>query len=426
MNESLVQELRYSTPYKIILGILNVLLLGFVIFLCIRLFSTAPAFDLHFVMLISLLGCSTFLYYKLLQYTRYVLQWYASLSDQGLRIFDPSKGQLDYYWDTDIIAMDSFNLRVVKGQYGPPERMNRTHDSFKISKWLSGHKQIVDSQIAFVAQRQFKHVRLEGIDHARIIEESREAYYRFLNNNKWKAPFFGYHFSRIITALLFLYVLIFDTVYFNPSIALAICIIVGLQLAISVQYWNILTVQSGLKQMAACILSIVAFSFIMFDNVHFKDEMFFFIGGIVFGGILTLIIYVFDYFYRPIVLTLERGIIFGIFVTYFALLSLFSGAFLKVGNIIFSEQPLVWEKATAEAPLFLFITPGSDPDYVNFDDREWGSHRMGLFFLNWGEIDKSTQRVEFLTYQGRLGIPWMYKNYQRDETEKAKVIADTE
>lgn len=426
MIKPLVQKLRYATAYKVILALLNLLLLAIVIFLGTRLYFTTPAVDVPFVILISLVGLSIFLYYRLIQYSRYVLQWYATLSAQGLRIFDPRQGPQDYYWDTDIIIMDSFNLRVVKGHYGPPERMSRTYGGFKISKWLSGHKQIIDSQIAFLAQRQLKHVRLEGINHTRLIEESREAYYHFLNNNKWNVPFLGYHFSRVTTALLVLYVLVFDMFYFNPPIALAVCIVVGIQLAISVQYWNILTAQSSLKQMATCIISIVAFSFIMFDNVHFKDEMFFFIGGIVFGSILTLIIFVFVYFYRPMVFTLERGITFGIFFTYFVLLSLFSGAFLKVGNIIFSEQPLVWETATAKAPLLLFILPGSDPDYVKFDDREWGSHHMGLFFLSWAEIKKSSQRVEFLTYQGRLGIPWMYKNYQRHETEKAKVIADTE
>lgn len=426
MIKPLVQKLRYSIAYKVILGILNLLLLAIIIFLCNRLYISTPTFDVPFTILIVALGLSIFLYYRLIQYSHYVLQWYASLSDQGLRIFDPRKGQLDYYWDTDIVIIESFNLCMVKGHYGSPERMSRTYSGFKISKWLNGHKQIVDSQVAFLVKRQLKHILLEEIDHTRLIEQSRQAYYQFLTNNKWNMLYLAYYFFRVTTALLVLYVVIFDMFYFNPPIALAICIIVAIQLAISVQYWDLLTVQNSLKQMATCIIAIVAFSFIMFDNVHFKDERFFFTGGIVFGAVLTLSIFVFVYFYRPRVLTLHREITLGIFLTYFVLLSLFSGAFLKVGNIVFSEQPSVWEKATAEAPLLLFIMPGSDPDFVKFDNKEWGSHYMGLFFLNWAEIKKSSQRVELLTYQGRLGIPWMYKNYQRDETAKAKIITDTE
>lgn len=426
MNESFVQELRYSTAYKIILGLLNLLLLSFVVFISIKLYSTARAFDLPFVILISLLGGSIFYYYKLLQYTRYVLQWYASLSDQGLSIYDPRKGQLDYYWDTDIVAMDSFNLCLVKGHYGPPERMSRTYSDFKISKWLSGHKHIVDSQVKFLAKRQFKHVKINEIDQTRLIEDSRNTYHQFLNNNKWNMLFLGFYFSRIVAVLLVLYIVLFDIGYFNPSIAFGICIIVGIQLGISFQYLNLLTVSSSLKQLVNCIVSILAFFYIMFDNVHFKDEIFFYKWGLLFGSVLTIGIFLFVYLYRPIMLSLEPKIKFSMFFICFTLISLFSVAFLKVGNIAFSEQPLVWEKGTAEAPLIEVIMLGVDRDYVVFDNKEWGRHDMGLFFLSWSKIKESSKRVELLTYKGRLGIPWMYKNYHRDETEKAKVITDTE
>ncbi|WP_164126400.1 hypothetical protein [Sphingobacterium luzhongxinii] len=426
MIEPLLQDLRYSMVYKVILGILNLLMLAIIIFLCTRIYFTPLAFDAPITILISLLGFSIFLYYRLTQYSRYVLQWHASLSDQGICIFDPRLGRLDYYWDTDFIGIDSFNLLLEIGPYGPPERMNRTYGDYKISKWLTGHRQIVDSNVAFVIQRDFKHIKLDEIDQTRLIDEGKNTYYRFLNTNKWNMLFFKFCFCYITTALLVFYVLTFDMFYFNPSIALAICIMVSIHLTISFQYWNYVRYISSLALMASSIISVIAFSYIMFDNVHFKNEMFFFIWGIIFGFILTLSICVFVYFHRPLVFVLAPKIRYGILFSCFILISLFSGAFLKVGNIAFSEQPYVWEKGTADSPLMIFIFVGEDPDYVKFDDKDWGSHHMGLFFLNWAEIDQSTQRVEILTYKGRLGIPWMYKNYSKDEKHKAKVIAGSE
>lgn len=238
--------------------------------------------------------------------------------------------------------------------------------------------------------------------------------------------YLGFHFSRITTVLLVLYIFVFDIFYFNPEIALSICIIVGIQLTITFQYWNLLPFKSGLKQMINCIVAIIAFFYIMFDNVHFKNEIFFILWGVVFGCFLTMGIFLFVYFYISPILTLGRKITGGIFFPCFLLLSLYSTAFLKVGNIAFSEQPLVWEKGTANVPVLKIILLGSDRDYVDFDDKDWGSHFMGLFFLSWTDIKSDTQPVELLTYKGRLGIPWMYKNYPRDEKVKAKAIVSSE
>lgn len=418
MKEFSKTKLKYSKGYKMILLITQLLLIGTIIFMLSNLYHSPIGFDFDVICLVVGVVILSILSYKLFRYYLYVLNWYAYLHSDGIELHDPRRGTFDYQWSYVVLKIVSFNLCLCPASDAICEVKENGLTDYRISKWLNGHKLIIDSFIEFIAEEKAYGL----LDNSRVVEDLNYSFYRFLNMNKWNMVFIGFVSSCSISILFILYILLFDIVFFDSGIALVILILTSIHILFTFQYWNLLPVIMALIQVFTCCISILAFSYIMYDNVHFKNELFFLIWGLLFGLFLTLAIFMFIYLYRRNILSLPSKVLFRLFLFGVFMLSLFSGAFLKVGNIIDSEISSEWERGTAIAPLLLIAQLGVDPDYVKFDNEEWGNRRMGLFFINWSKENDSEKRLEFLTYKGRLGIPWIYNNYLSDETQRVKDV----
>lgn len=103
--------------------------------------------------------------------------------------------------------------------------------------------------------------------------------------------------------------------------------------------------------------------------------------------------------------------------SYLIFLSLYSIAFLKVGNMLNPGKVEGWEQGTVYNPQII-ILPGMDPHKMVFDNPQWGAKNMLLPLVR----SVSEARAEVKVFEGRLGIPWFYKNYGKDDVDNVRLI----
>ncbi|RKO70081.1 hypothetical protein D7322_18025 [Sphingobacterium puteale] len=358
---------------------------------------------------------SVFVCYKLFRYLLYIYRWKAILTAEGITIYDPWMGQLSFNWDTDVIILGNFNLELMEGRYGLLRAaLDGQYTGYKISNWVVGQPAIVDSNLAFLRQKSFKNLKLSSKEFAATLESSQQHYSDFFETNRWNLAFLAYWFCRIVTIMLIAYIFILDIFYFNTAVVLFFCIAVTLQLVMVLQYWNRFP-RGALKRLfLSAGISIIAFAYLMFDDVHLLDELFFVKWGAVLGLAMTLLIWVFIQLYRKFAANYLKGIFYSIL---FIFLSLYSIAFLKVGNMLNLGKVEGWEIGTVYNPQII-ILPGMDPHKIVLDNPQWGSRNMMLPLVR----SVSEARVEVKVFEGRLGIPWFYKNYAKDDVDNIRLI----
>ncbi|MNI81334.1 hypothetical protein D3C73_1379370 [compost metagenome] len=144
------------------------------------------------------------------------------------------------------------------------------------------------------------------------------------------------------------------------------------------------------------------------------DELFFVKWGAVLGFVMTLFIRVFIQLYRKFVAKHLKIIFYSIL---FIFLSLYSIAFLKVGNMLNRGKVKGWEQGTVYNPQII-ILPGMDPHKMVFDNPQWGARNMLVPLVR----SVSEARVEVKVFEGRLSIPWFYKNYAKDDVDNVRLI----
>ncbi|CAM3546126.1 hypothetical protein [Sphingobacterium prati] len=409
------QILVYPYIYRIFFTFLLISIVGITLwsFLFsqyrIDFYGEIPVFPL--VIGISLV----FVCYKLLRYLLYIYRWKAILAAEGIVIKDPWRGQLSFSWDTDVIVLGNFNLELIKGRYGPAATASdEKYAVYKISNWVMGQPAIADSNLAFLGQKSFKNLKLSSKEFAAALESSREQYSDFFKINRWNLVFLAYWFCQIIAIMLIAYIFFLDIFYFNTGVVVFFCVAVTIQLVMVLQYWNRFP-PGALKRLFLNVgISIIGFAYLMFDNVHSMDELFFVKWGAVLGFVMTLFIRVFIQLYRKFVAKHLKIIFYSIL---FIFLSLYSIAFLKVGNMLNRGKVKGWEQGTVYNPQII-ILPGMDPHKMVFDNPQWGARNMLVPLVR----SVSEARVEVKVFEGRLGIPWFYKNYAKDDVDNVRLI----
>ena len=412
-NKHSEQTLKYSIVYRVVLVCLLISLLAVIFFLLMPIFGY-PMWAFTGSKFIAIL--LTVPLYKLFNYTRYVFRWRAVLYPGGIDIFDPKSGKLSYSWGTDLVSMGDFNLNLlVIFRRGDKKR----YYSYKISKWVSGQRLIVQSNIVYATNGKNEKLRISEQQRKEAMEETQQIFDDFLIKHKYNLLFLAYCFSLGTAGLACVYILI-DIVYFEVCTAAVLCVAVALQITLVIQYRSLFTRKPLTRLVGAVFVSVTAFTFIMFDNVHAERELFFFRWGIVFGLVVTLFIIGFVLYHDiPIYLKYDWILCLGVFI----LFSLYSTSALKLANMFNTGKTLGWEQGTAHSASSLrIIIPGNDPDYIKFDNTVWGTRDMGLFFSD--EINESVTdaRVEIRVFEGRFGIPWFYKNYHKDQSDNIRLI----
>ncbi|GEM_PF-3285432 len=409
------QILVYSYKYRIFFTLLLILIVGMTLW-SFLFFQYRIDFDGEILVFPLVIGISlTFVSYKLFRYLLYINRWRAILAAEGIVINDPWQGQLSFNWDTDVIVLGNFNLELVKGRYGPaPNASDRTYDIYKISKWVMGQPAIVDSNLAFLGKKKFKKLKLSNEELAAAFESSQHEYAAFFKTNRWNLTFLAYCFCRVIAIMLIAYIFFLDIFYFNTGVVVFFFMAVTVQLVMVLQYWNRFP-PGALKRFFLNVgISIIGFAYLMFDNVHSLDELFFVKWGAVLGLTMTIFIRVFIQLYRKSVAKHLKIIFYSIL---FIFLSLYSIAFLKVGNMLHLGKVEGWEQGTVYNPQTI-ILPGMDPHKMVFDNHKWGARNMLIPLVR----SVSEARVEVKVFEGRLGVPWFYKNYATDDLDNIRLI----
>jgi len=412
-NKDSSQTIAYSVTYRLALICLFITIIAVITLLLTPLFGNPLPIprgsELVAILLIVIL-------YKFFNYTRYVFRWSAVLYRNGIDVFDPKRGKLSYRWERDLVSIGDFNLNLLV--IFPGEDKKRDY-SYKISKWISRKRLIVQSNIEYAKNGKNEKLKISAQQRKEIMDETQQTFDDFFKKHKYNLPFLAYCLSLGTTGLTCAYTLI-DILYFKLWVAVVLCVAVALQITLVIQYSRLFAQKPLLKLWGATFVSVAVFTFIMFDNVHAERELLFFQWGIVFGLVVTIFIVGFVLYHGRYISSIYNWILC---LAVFVLFSLYCTSALKLANMFDAGETLRWEQGTTRSvwPIPIII-PGNDPDYIKFDNTAWGTRGMGLFFSD--EIKESIAdvRVEVRIFKGRLGVPWFYKNYHEDQSDNARLI----
>ncbi|MDF2854148.1 MAG: hypothetical protein K0S31_4833 [Sphingobacterium multivorum] len=208
--------------------------------------------------------------------------------------------------------------------------------------------------------------------------------------------------------------------FFNQYIALFYGMFSGLILVLFFKNWrtDYFINGSGLGFLTFGI--VLEFAFLLYDQVHLKDDWYFLPWAVLLGGAVMVTI--------SILIGLKKIVIPKALSKFFYVGSIFlfstvySYGLLSLINIFNARQVVKWERAEVGLPSWVITFGGNYNDAI-FENREWGTRWMNLFFLKWeGDFPHPPTTAEVKVFKGNLGKDYMLKTYDEDEKNDARQI----
>ena len=208
--------------------------------------------------------------------------------------------------------------------------------------------------------------------------------------------------------------------FFNQYTALLYGLFSGLMLVLFLKNWlinNFITLWP-MGFFTFCI--VFEFAYMLFDQVHLKDDWYFLPWAVLLGGVAVAAISI------SIVLkkiTLRKTLSKALYISAIFLFStVYSYGLLSLINIFNARQVVKWERAEVGLPSWVITFGGNYNDAV-FENKEWGNRMMNLFFIKWeGDFPHPPTTVEVKVFKGNLGKDYMLKTYDEDEKNDARQI----
>lgn len=208
--------------------------------------------------------------------------------------------------------------------------------------------------------------------------------------------------------------------FFNQYTALFYRLFSGLMLVLFFKNWlidNFITLWP-MGFFTFCI--VFEFAYMLFDQVHLKDDWYFLPWAALLGGVVVVTISVLIVFKK---ITIRKTFSKFFYVSVIFLFStVYSYGLLSLINIFNARQVVTWERAKVGLPSWVITFGGNYNDAV-FENKEWGDRMMNLFFIKWeGDFPHPPTTVEVKVFKGNLGKDYMLKTYDKDEKNDARQI----
>lgn len=229
--------------------------------------------------------------------------------------------------------------------------------------------------------------------------------------------------NYVIFTILSLFIAIIfyclSSVLFNQYSILVYGILVGIQLFLFFKTWLKYEQAMPLELIIPLILCILCFALMMFDEVHLKNDWYFLPWGAIIGGIISVV-------NIKLIVTQKNYMLkstykFHYLSILFVLSTIYFNGLLSLGNIFNAKQFVKWEKAKVTVP-FLLMTPGGSFNDAEFENEEWGSRFMNLFFMEWEGNFPGEMTAEVKVFKGNFGKDYMLKTYDQYEKVDARQL----
>ncbi|MGJ1443578.1 hypothetical protein ACR788_20040 [Sphingobacterium siyangense] len=207
---------------------------------------------------------------------------------------------------------------------------------------------------------------------------------------------------------------------FNQYIALFYGLFSGLILVLFFKNWRTeyFINRSGLGLLTFVI--VLEFAFLLYDQVHLKDDWYFLPWAVLLGGVVVVAIGGLIMLKKIIIRnTVSKPLYLS---AVFLLSTVYSYGFLSLTNIFNARQVFEWERAKVDAS-FLFKSFGGNDNYAKFENKLWGNRMMNLSFMEWDyNLPYQPKTAEIKVFEGNLGQHYMLKTYDEDEKNDARQI----
>lgn len=208
--------------------------------------------------------------------------------------------------------------------------------------------------------------------------------------------------------------------FFNQYTALLYGLFSGLILVLFLKNWRTEYFMNKYSKALLTFLVVLEFAFMLYDQVHLKDDWYFLPWAALFGGVVMVV--------SSILIVFKKITIRDTFSKFFyvSVIFLFSTVYsyglLSFTNIFNARQFVTWERAKVDLPSWVITFGGNYNDAV-FENKEWGNRMMNLFFMKWeGDFPHPSMTAEIKVFEGNLGQHYMLKTYDEDEKNDARQI----
>ncbi|MDR3006835.1 MAG: hypothetical protein LBV59_02810 [Sphingobacterium sp.] len=208
--------------------------------------------------------------------------------------------------------------------------------------------------------------------------------------------------------------------FFNQYTALLYGLFSGLILVLFFKNWlidNFFTLWP-MGFFTFCI--VFEFAFMLYDQVHLKDDWYFLPWAVLLGGVFVVAISILIVLKK---ITLQKTLSKALYISVIFLFStVYSYGLLSLINIFNARQVVKWERVKVGLPSWVITLGGNYNDAI-FENKEWGTRWMNLFFLKWeGDFPHPPTTAEVKVFKGNFGKDYMLKTYDEDEKNDARQI----
>ncbi len=242
----------------------------------------------------------------------------------------------------------------------------------------------------------------------RIIQQ-----FRIYSHEKFESlVFIGAFLALLLHAISFM--------FFNQYTALLYGLFSGLVLVLFFKNWRTEYLMSKYVKAFLTFLVVLEFAFMLYDQVHLKDDWYFLPWAALLGGVVMVVSSILIIFKK---ITIRDTFLKFFYVSVIFLFStVYSYGLLSLINIFNARQFVTWERAKVDLPSWVITFGGNYNDAV-FENKEWGNRMMNLFFMKWkGDFPHPPMTAEVKVFKGNLGKDYMLKTYDEDEKNDARQI----
>ncbi len=224
----------------------------------------------------------------------------------------------------------------------------------------------------------------------------------------------------LIGAFLALLLHAINFMFFSQYTALLYGVFSGIILILFFRNWRTEYLMNKYVKAFLTFTVVVEFAFMLYDQVHLKDDWYFLPWAALLGGVVTVTISILIVFKK---ITLRKTLSKALYISAIFLFStVYSYGLLSFINIFNARQVVTWERAKVGLPSWVITFGGNYNDAV-FENKEWGNRMMNLFFMEWeGDFPHPPMTAEIKVFKGNLGKDYMLKTYDEDEKNDAMQI----
>ncbi len=208
--------------------------------------------------------------------------------------------------------------------------------------------------------------------------------------------------------------------FFNQYTALLYGLFSGIILVLFFKNWRTEYFMNKYVKAFLTFTIVLEFAFMLYDQVHLKDDWYFLPWAALFGGVVMVTISILIVFKKiTIPKTCSRFFYLSVI---FLFSTVYSYGLLSLINIFNARQVVTWERAKVDLPSWVITSGGNYNDAI-FENKEWGTRMMNLFFIKWeGGFPYQPKTAEIKVFKGNLGKDYMLKTYDEKEKNDARQI----